>query len=307
VAEWLGSGLQNRVQRFESARNLKPKESAQVALFLFKPQIKAHIIMLFKAIIAAVEAGKAILEVYKTEFDVDFKEDKSPLTLADRRADDIIRQHMGNTGIPVISEEVEIPDYEIRKNWKQYWLVDPLDGTKEFVSRNGEFTVNIALIENNCPVMGVIYAPTLDLLYFSDRAGAHKIENAELHVSECHSIEELKSKSLALPFIKSSDEFILVASRSHQNTETAIFIENIQKKYQNIKLVSKGSSLKLCMIAEGSADCYPRFGPTSEWDTAAGHAIVNAAGGKLLLTNDSDSELAYNKTNLLNPSFVASR
>ncbi|MFZ4464788.1 MAG: 3'(2'),5'-bisphosphate nucleotidase CysQ [Bacteroidales bacterium] len=264
--------------------------------------------MLLKAIIASIEAGKAILEVYQTEFNVDFKEDKSPLTLADRRADDIIRQQMEITGIPVISEEVEIPDYEIRKNWKQYWLVDPLDGTKEFVSRNGEFTVNIALIENNYPVIGVIYAPTLDLLYYSDRAGAYKIENAVNHLSECDSIEELKSKSLILPIPKeSSDEFILVASRSHQNAETATFIENIQNKHRKIQLVSKGSSLKLCMIAEGSADCYPRFGPTSEWDTAAGHAIVNAAGGKLRQTNDPDSELAYNKTNLLNPSFVASK
>lgn len=263
--------------------------------------------MLFNAIIASIEAGKAILEVYNTEFDVDFKEDKSPLTLADRKADDIIRQHLIITGIPVISEEVEIPDYEIRKNWKQYWLVDPLDGTKEFVNRNGEFTVNIAMIENNCPGLGVIYAPTLDLLYYSDRAGAFKIEKAIHRISECNSIEELKAKSFVLPGSKSSDEFILVASRSHQNSETATFIENIQKNHQKIQLVSKGSSLKLCMIAEGSADCYPRFGPTSEWDTAAGHAIVNAAGGKLHQTNNPDSELTYNKMNLLNPSFIASR
>ncbi len=263
--------------------------------------------MIFEAIKACLEAGKAILEVYQSEFTVDFKEDQSPLTLADRRADDLIRKLLLSTGIPVISEEAEIPEYEIRKNWKQYWLVDPLDGTKEFVSRNGEFTVNIALIENNRPVMGVIYAPTLDLLYYSDRAGAYKIENAALRVSESHSIDDLKAKSCTLPLPKSFDKFVLVASRSHQNTETTLFIENIQQKHKQITLVSKGSSLKLCMIAEGSADCYPRFGPTSEWDTAAGHAIVNAAGGKLLLTNDSDSELAYNKKSLLNPSFVATR
>lgn len=261
--------------------------------------------MLLQAIKASIEAGKAILEVYKTNFDVDFKEDKSPLTLADRRADDIIREMLKSTNLPVISEEVEVPDYEIRKNWLQYWLVDPLDGTKEFVNRNGEFTVNIALIENNKSVVGVIYAPTIDLLYFCNRREAYKLENAEDHANKCSFVSELIQNSTKLPLPKSEKPFTIVASRSHQNHETKAFIEDIQTQYSEINIVSKGSSLKLCMIAEGIADCYPRFGPTSEWDTAAGHAIVNVSGGKLLLAENPTQELSYNKPNLLNPSFIA--
>lgn len=261
--------------------------------------------MLLQAIKASIEAGKAILEVYKTNFDVDFKEDKSPLTLADRRADDIIREMLKSTNLPVISEEVEVPDYEIRKNWPQYWLVDPLDGTKEFVNRNGEFTVNIALIENNKSVVGVIYAPTIDLLYFCNRREAYKLENAEDHANKCSFVSELIQNSTKLPLPKSEKPFTIVASRSHQNPETKAFIEDIQTQYSEINIVSKGSSLKLCMIAEGIADCYPRFGPTSEWDTAAGHAIVNVSGGKLLLAENPTQEISYNKPNLLNPSFIA--
>lgn len=261
--------------------------------------------MLLKAIKASILAGKAILEVYQTNFDVDFKEDKSPLTLADRRADDIIRNAMKVTNLPVLSEEGEMIDHEIRQNWKQYWLVDPLDGTKEFVNRNGEFTVNIALIENNKPVVGVIYAPTIDLLYFCTRREAFKIEQAEKQLIDCESIDKLINNSTKLPLQNQNKGFTLVSSRSHQHPETKAFIANIQSQHSEINFISKGSSLKLCMIAEGVADCYPRFGPTSEWDTAAGHAIVNTAGGKLLLAENPTLELSYNKKNLLNPSFIA--
>jgi 3'(2'), 5'-bisphosphate nucleotidase len=261
--------------------------------------------MLLQAIKASILAGKAILEVYQTNFDVDFKEDKSPLTLADRRADDIIREAMKSTDLPVLSEEGEMIDYEIRKHWQQYWLVDPLDGTKEFVNRNGEFTVNIALIENNKPVIGVIYAPTLDLLYFCNRREAFKIEKAEKHLIDCESMEKLIENSTKLPLQDKHTGFTLVSSRSHQHPGTNNFIGKLQSQYGEINFVSKGSSLKLCMIAEGEADCYPRFGPTSEWDTAAGHAIVNATGGKLVLAENTAMELSYNKKNLLNPSFIA--
>jgi len=261
--------------------------------------------MLLKAIKASILAGKAILEVYQTNFDVDFKEDKSPLTLADRRADDIIREAMKSTDLPVLSEEGEMIDHEIRQHWKQYWLVDPLDGTKEFVNRNGEFTVNIALIGNNIPVVGVIYAPTTDLLYFCNRREAFKIEKAEKQLIDCESMDKLIENSTKLPLLKQHIGLILVSSRSHQHPETNLFIENLALQHSKIEIVSKGSSLKLCMIAEGTADCYPRFGPTSEWDTAAGHAIVNAAGGKLVLAENTAMELSYNKINLLNPSFIA--
>ena len=261
--------------------------------------------MLLQAIKASILAGKAILEVYQTNFEVDFKEDKSPLTLADRRADDIIREAMKSTDLPVLSEEGEMIDHEIRQHWQQYWLVDPLDGTKEFVNRNGEFTVNIALIENHKPVVGVIYAPTIDLLYFSNRREAYKIEKAEKHLSENDSLEGLIRNSTQLPLQKKHNGFTIVSSRSHQHHETEAFINDLALQYPKIEIISKGSSLKLCMIAEGVADCYPRFGPTSEWDTAAGHAIVNASGGKLVLADNPSQELSYNKINLLNPSFIA--
>lgn len=260
--------------------------------------------MLFQAIKASIEAGKAILEVYQTDFSVDFKEDNSPLTMADRRADYIIRQRMSTTQIPVISEEAEVPDYEIRKNWPQYWLVDPLDGTKEFVNRNGEFTVNIALIENNKSVVGVIYAPTIDLLYFCNRREAFKLENAENHVNASNSMADLIQHAIRLPLPKLEKSYTIVASRSHQNQETKDFIEKITSQHKEIQNITKGSSLKLCLLAEGVADCYPRFGPTSEWDTAAGHAILNASGGKLILKENTAMELIYNKQNLLNPDFI---
>jgi 3'(2'), 5'-bisphosphate nucleotidase len=261
--------------------------------------------MLLQAIKASILAGKAILEVYQTNFDIDFKEDRSPVTLADRRADDIIREAMKVTNLPVLSEEGEMIDHEIRQYWQKYWLVDPLDGTKEFVNRNGEFTVNIALIENNKPVLGIIYAPTIDLLYYSNGTEAFKLEKAELQLIGCYSIQELIQNSTKLPLQEQHKGFTLVLSRSHQHPDTKAFIEKIQRQHGEINFITKGSSLKLCMIAEGVADCYPRFGPTSEWDTAAGHAIVDVSGGKLVLAENPTIGLSYNKISLLNPSFIA--
>ena len=257
------------------------------------------------AITASINAGRAILEVYNSDnFDLEFKKDNSPLTLADRKAHNIIMEHLTETGIPVLSEEGKDILFEERKNWKQFWLVDPLDGTKEFVKKNGEFTVNIALIENGKPVMGVIYVPVTDVLYYGEAGnGSFIVENALKYKS----FHEIALSARRLPEGNNDETFKVVASRSHINAETEEFIGNLKAKHPNIEIVSKGSSLKLCLIAEGKADIYPRFGPTSEWDTGAGHAIILASGGKVVLAEDESKELIYNKENILNPYFIAKR
>ncbi len=255
-------------------------------------------------ITASLSAGKAILEVYHTDFDVEYKEDSSPLTLADRKAHSIIAGYLEKTGIPVLSEEGRNIPFEERKKWNKMWIVDPLDGTKEFVKRNGEFTVNIALVEDGVPTIGIVYAPVLDEIYIGEKAkGAFKIENASKTNILTSLIPENK-----LPLAKFHDkDFVgVVASRSHLNDDTKEFIDKIKLQYKKVEIVSKGSSLKLCMVAEGVADIYPRFAPTMEWDTAAGDAVVRAAGGNVtdIKTNN---DLRYNKENLLNPWFIVTR
>lgn len=252
---------------------------------------------------ASVEAGKEILKIYNTDFKVEYKADESPLTLADKNAHNIIMSFLFQTEIPVLSEEGRSIPYAERKSWEKLWIVDPLDGTKEFIKKNGEFTVNIALIENNKPVMGVVYAPVLDELYFGNiTSGAFKISK----VSKTDNADILKF-SQKLPMVVKKDYYGIVASRSHLSKKTNDYIEALKIKHNNTKIVSVGSSLKLCMIAEGVADNYPRFAPTMEWDTAAGHAIVLASGGSVLQVPDLKNEVVYNKENLLNPWFVASR
>ncbi|PKP52105.1 MAG: 3'(2'),5'-bisphosphate nucleotidase [Bacteroidetes bacterium HGW-Bacteroidetes-1] len=253
----------------------------------------------------AIEAGDAIMGVYTTDFTVDFKKDNSPLTKADTLANDIIIKGLEQTGKPVISEEGRNIPFNIRENWKTFWLVDPLDGTKEFVNRNGEFSVNIALIESKTPVMGVIYAPVPDTLYFSDESGAWKLEHAKGVVIGNSDITHLKRESSQLPLERSDPDFTVVVSRSHLNADTTDFINKEKQKHHNIRIVSRGSSLKMCMIAEGKADVYPRFGITSEWDTAAGHAIIRATGGKIVQIANEAIELTYNNEDLENPSFIA--
>jgi 3'(2'), 5'-bisphosphate nucleotidase len=245
---------------------------------------------------AALQAGKAILEVYASgDFGVDMKSDNSPLTLADKAAHTIIVLQLQETGLPLLSEEgIHIP-YEERKSWDWYWLVDPLDGTKEFIKRNGEFTVNIALMHANIPVAGVIYAPYLNVLYFgSKETGVYKVEKEEqvqlTYTPKERSIEELKQK----------EQITVVASKSHLNEETKAFIN----QFSNAGFSSMGSSLKLMLLAEGAADIYPRIAPTMEWDTAAGHAILRSLNRHVYQT-DLQTELLYNKENLLNPSFIA--
>lgn len=262
------------------------------------------------AIKAAIEAGEAILEIYARDFEVEFKADESPLTSADKAAHHSIVQALESTPYPVLSEESGKITYEERKGWETYWLVDPLDGTKEFIKKNGEFTVNIALIENGIPILGVVYVPVLDTLY----CGISDVEQGmpAWQATGCagKSIEEIEKSAVPLStsnFSRSTNQRALrvVASKSHCNKHTREFIANLEKEYGETELVSRGSSLKLCMVAEGSADIYPRIAPTMEWDTAAAHAVVKAAGGSVVVYGTTD-ELAYNKEHLLNPYFVVS-
>lgn len=256
--------------------------------------------LLDTAIKASLHAGKAILEVYQTEFGVEFKDDNSPLTLADQRSHQIISKSLSETGLPLLSEEGVNIEYAVRKNWNLFWLIDPLDGTKEFVKRNGDFTVNIALIDNNLPELGVIYVPVTDELFYGNKQnGAFKVDKA----SSFGNIETLKKAATKLPLKNSFP--VVVASRSHLNVETTDFINKLKKTEPEIEILSRGSSLKICMVAENQQAVYPRFAPTMEWDTAAGHAILRAAGGKIVLAENNQEELIYNKENLLNPWFVA--
>jgi len=254
----------------------------------------------------AKEAGDAILDVYDTEFTVERKEDKSPLTLADKRSDEIISSALNRLypEIPVLSEEGRSIPFAERKAWEHLWVVDPLDGTKEFVKRNGEFTVNIALIYNSEPVVGVIYIPVTQIFYFAKRGvGAYK----RAYTTEMESIDEdntLLHGAERLPLPDALHRpFTVVASRSHMSQETEEYINKLKKLHGEVAIISAGSSIKLCMVADGRADVYPRLGPTMEWDTAAGQAIAEEAGGELI---DAATEKAvrYNREDLLNSSFI---
>jgi len=247
------------------------------------------------AIEAAVAAGNEILEVYESDFTVEHKDDKSPLTLADKRGHLKIMSFLEGTPYPVLSEEGKHLSYDERKQWNCFWLVDPLDGTKEFIKRNGEFTVNIALVENGVPVMGVIYVPVKDTLYVGSEDGAFKYE--------AYATGNSLKQSLPLP--KGNRQYTLVGSRSHMTAATELFFEEKKKEHGSVEVLTVGSSLKLCMVAEGKADAYPRCAPTMEWDTGAGHAIALAAGFNVTQYNTTEP-LIYNKEDLLNPWFLVS-
>lgn len=253
------------------------------------------------SIAASLKAGEEILKVYNTDFIVEKKEDRSPLTLADKNSHTIISEMLSGTGIPILSEEgTDIPFSE-RKNWKRLWIVDPLDGTKEFVKRNGEFTVNIALVEDQRPILGVIYIPVTRVLYYAaEGIGAFQKSGAKSQESE---FNDLFNSSINLPFGGKHDNFTIVASRSHFTKETEDFIRAMKKKHGEVEIISAGSSLKFCLIAEGKADVYPRFGPTMEWDTAAGQAIIQCAG-KNVIDFKTGKTLLYNKESLRNDWFV---
>ncbi len=253
------------------------------------------------AITAALEAGEKIMEIYETEdFGVDFKSDNSPLTKADVASHNIIESHLLTTNIPILSEEGKNIPYEDRKDWKQLWIVDPIDGTKEFIKRNGDFTVNIALIENQIPVLGVIYTPVLNELFFSTKeGGAFKV------ITSSHSDDfpYLQTNAVKLPIETKKEAFTVVASKSHMSVETEDYVKELEKTHGKVELISRGSSLKLCMVAEGKADCYPRFAPTMEWDTAAGQAICMHAGFEVIDWS-TQKEMLYNRENLLNNWFL---
>ncbi|MEO8147931.1 MAG: 3'(2'),5'-bisphosphate nucleotidase CysQ [Bacteroidia bacterium] len=261
------------------------------------------------AIRASIDAGKEILDVYSQPIAVELKDDKSPLTMADKRAHLKIVHHLNDTGLNILSEEGRLTDYEVRSKWEYFWLVDPLDGTKEFIKRNGEFTVNIALINKGKPVMGVIYVPVLKQLYFAAQGiGSYKCENMEgldgLFGKE-NFLTELISKSRKLSNTTQPEKFTAVASRSHNTPETDALIDGLRKQHGEVQLISKGSSLKLCLVAEGSANIYPRLAPTMEWDTAAGQAIAEIAGCTVIDYHQK-TPVVYNKKDLLNPWFVVS-
>ena len=245
------------------------------------------------------DAGQAILDIYDTTFEVETKSDNSPLTLADKNSHLVIESGLKSIfpNIPILSEEGRDISYSERKKWDCFWLVDPLDGTKEFINKNGEFTVNIALIENNKPILGVIYAPALSILYFAQKnIGSYKICCS----SNLSKLE--KSVRLNVNKKKKSDKIKVIGSRSHSNEK---FKTWINENFHHYDILQKGSSLKFCEIAEGVADIYPRFGPTSEWDIAAGQIILEEAGGNIICINNE--QLSYNsKESLLNPEFIAS-
>jgi 3'(2'), 5'-bisphosphate nucleotidase len=243
-------------------------------------------IELQKIIEIAQDAGSAIMQIYKQNFHVSYKQDNSPLTEADLKANEIICSALERLypNIPIMSEENKQIEYEVRKNWEYYWCIDPIDGTKEFVKKNGEFTINIALIYKNTPVLGVVYAPVLNDMYSTKRGeGAFK-------------------NGIRLPIKRDDENYTIVVSKSHLSKENAEYIDTLETTKKKI-FISKGSSLKLCMVAEGSADIYPRLSPTMEWDTAAADTIVREAG-KMTYIFESNTPLVYNKQNLLNPWFV---
>ena len=236
----------------------------------------------------ALKAGEAIMQIYNKDFSVDYKDDKSPLTEADLKSNEIICTNLQKLypNIPIMSEENKQVSYDTRKDWEYYFCVDPIDGTKEFIKKNGEFTVNIALIQKDTPVLGVVYAPALNELYWADGKNSYKNMNKlPLNINQTP-----------------KEKLFVVASKSHLSPETQEFIDKLDSK--EIEQISKGSSLKLCMVAEGVADIYPRLAPTMEWDTAAGHAIIRASGKEVYQTGKTEP-LQYNKTDLLNPWFIA--
>ena len=263
------------------------------------------------AINTSVYAGREIMRIYNDpsqDFGIETKADNSPLTLADKASHECIVERLKPSGYPILSEEgAQIP-YEERKDWHRLWIVDPLDGTKEFIKRNGEFTVNIALIEDGKPILGIIFVPTLGTVYGGIVGwGARRVEGInldDLDVPVTQRKEPLTFYSLPQQAMLDHMGLNVVASRSHMNPETEEYITKLHEANTHpVNIVSKGSSLKMCLVAEGSADVYPRFAPTMEWDTAAGDAICRACG-KQVLDYKTGLPLTYNKQDLHNPWFI---
>lgn len=248
-------------------------------------------------------AASAIMEVYsRADFNVDMKSDDSPLTDADRKAHEIIVDSLKSTPIPILSEEGRDIPYGERKGWNSLWIVDPLDGTKEFIKRNDEFTVNIALIQDHVPLFGVIFAPVLKRLYFGGRdMGTYGCTREMEDLPD--DLDELIKECEKLPLTVSRSTYVIMGSRSHGTPELEAFVEKKRSEVDSVEFISAGSSLKICRVAEGVADIYPRLGPTMEWDTAAGQGIAEGAGRKVTVW-ETRKPLMYNRENLLNPWFV---
>jgi 3'(2'), 5'-bisphosphate nucleotidase len=255
---------------------------------MFSVEISLENINVDEVVQIARKAGERVLEIYNSSFQVEYKNDGTPVTQADLEANKIITSSLKQLypEIPIISEESEEIPFEVRKNWEFFWLIDPIDGTKEFVKKSGEFTINIALIEKDTPVIGVIYAPVLKKMY-----SAKKEHGAFLNGEK-------------LPLAKTERPFRVVSTKSHKNRETEKFLDNLKKEQPNLEIIGIGSSLKFCLIAEGSADLYPRFSNIMEWDTGAGDCIVREVG-KSVLDFKNSKPLIYNKENLHNPFFIA--
>lgn len=255
------------------------------------------------ALKASLEAGQAIMDIYESDdVGVEYKEDASPLTRADRAAHHVILRHLEPTGIPVLSEEGKHMPFEDRSQWDELWIVDPVDGTKEFIKRNGEFTVNIALVRQGRVAGGVVLAPVLGHAYVGVVGeGAWRLD-----VSAGVDVDAAWNTRVSLPVNSGKRAFTVVASRSHMSPETEAYVEEAKSVHGEVNLISKGSSLKLCMVAEGTADAYPRFAPTMEWDTAAGQAVCEAAGCDVIDQN-TGAPMRYNREDLLNAWFLVAR
>jgi len=258
-------------------------------------ELKYQNLSINKLVAIAREAGSEIMKIYARDFSVETKEDKSPLTDADKKSNEVILKGLKELSpeIPFISEETKLTPFDERKNWKQFWLIDPLDGTKEFIKKNGEFTVNIALIENGVPVLGVVHVPAQNKTYYGAKGvGAFVFTDHQSPITN-HFVTHYSNKQ----------KVVVVASRSHLSNETMQFVEDLKAQGKEVDFLSSGSSLKFCLVAEGAADVYPRFGPTMEWDTAAAHAVVMYTGKKVI-NYETKQPLVYNKENLLNPWFI---
>jgi 3'(2'), 5'-bisphosphate nucleotidase len=273
--------------------------------------------LLLTAIKASIRAGLATLEVYQTDLQVEAKADQSPLTVADTRSHAIIVRHLAGTLIPILSEEGKTIPYAERRSWPRLWIVDPLDGTKEFIKGREEFTINIALVDDRRPTLGAIYVPVKNVLYFGRlEDGSYRLDDGQALADLARAdaaghargaIEQLKARSTRLPLdLGAHTPFVIVGSRSHATPELHAYVDRMRRELGEVTFVSAGSSLKYCLVAEGRADVYPRLGPTMEWDTAAGQVIAEAAGATLT-RHDTGGPMTYNKEDLLNPWHVATR
>lgn len=259
---------------------------------------------------AAVRAGAAIMKIYKNsdDYDISLKSDHTPITIADRAAHDTIKEALGQTRIPILSEEGRTMLYDERRNWELFWLVDPLDGTVEFIKGNNEFTVNIALMENNVCISAIVYVPYHHKIYIAERGrGAWVMRDVEPDAESAYTYADIHANIEPLPLADASHEVFRVAvSRSHQTPETHSHIEALRAEHPELEIVEQGSSYKFCLLAEGTVDYYIRTTTTSEWDTAAGELILEEAGGSTR-SYPTGEQLTYNKEVLDNPWFIARR